>query len=93
MRDIVLDICAFDTKAAMHQYLKNQLEFSDYYGANLDALYDELTSTTENTALTLRYAAKPMGEMAHYLPRVLEVFQDAAQENYHLSVNYEEIEQ
>ena len=91
MRNIVLDIRSFDTKAALHQYLKEQLDFSDYYGENLDALYDELTSSVEAIALVLQYAAKPVGEMAEYLPRVLEVFRDAARENYHLSVLLEEM--
>ena len=37
---IQLDISAFEEKVSVHRYLKEQLGFPFYYGANLDALYD-----------------------------------------------------
>ena len=92
MRNIVLDIQPMEEKSALHQYVKEQFEFSFGYGANLDSLYDELTSLEEPCTLTLRYSAKPKGAMVAYLPRLLATFKDAARENYNLVLHLEEAE-
>ena len=39
----VLDAEKMQTREEMHEYLKEVLEFPEYYGGNLDALYDCLT--------------------------------------------------
>lgn len=41
-------------KNSLHDCLKERLMFPEYYGRNLDALYDMLTSAPENTVITLR---------------------------------------
>ena len=40
---IKIDFSKFHTKQELHLYLKQQCQFPDYYGCNLDALYDCLT--------------------------------------------------
>ncbi len=92
MREITLDITPFEEKKALHVYLKEQLDLPFYYGANLDALYDELTAATDALSLTLRYPASPQGKMIEYLPRLMTVFEDAARENYNLTVRFEKAE-
>lgn len=91
MRDITLDLTPFEEKISLHRYLKETLDFPFYYGANLDALYDELSSETSATRIHVRYPAQPKGKMVDYLPRLLRVFRDAQAQNYHLEVLYEEI--
>ncbi len=91
MKEITLDITPFEEKISLHRYLKEQLDFPFYYGANLDALYDELSSSTEPLSVTLRYSANPQGKMVDYLPRLLIVFEDAARENYNLAVAFEAV--
>ena len=91
MRDITLDLTPFEEKLSLHSYLKEALDFPFYYGANLDALHDELTSETSATRIHVRYPAHPKGRMVDYLPRLLRVFRDAQCENYHLEFSYEEI--
>ena len=92
MKEIRLDITPFADKSALHVYLKEALDFPFYYGANLDALYDELSSATEPLSIILRYPASPSGKMVDYLPRLLAVFQDSARENYYLTIQYERTE-
>ena len=91
MRDITLDLTPFEEKISLHRYLKETLDFPFYYGANLDALHDELTSETAAVHIHVRYPVAPRGKMVDYLPRLLRVFQDAQRENYHLEFTYEEI--
>lgn len=92
MRDITLDVTSFEDKISLHRYLKETLDFPFYYGGNLDALYDELSSETEPTHITLRYAVAPKGAMVAYTPRLLMVFKDAAKNNYNLTVAPEAVE-
>lgn len=91
MREITLDLTPFTEKISLHSYLKEALDFPFYYGANLDALHDELASEVALTCITVRYPAKPQGQMEDYLPRLLRVFRDTAAENYHLKFVYEKI--
>lgn len=89
MREIVLDVRAFEEKISLHRYLKEQMGFPFYYGGNLDALYDELSSITEPTTVTLIYSGASKGKMVEYLPRLLRVFRDSALENYNLTLTEE----
>ena len=91
MRDITLDLTPFEEKISLHRYLKETLDFPFYYGANLDALHDELTSETTTTRIHVRYPALPKGKMVDYQPRLLQVFRDAQRQNYHLEFTYEEV--
>ena len=86
MQDIRLDITTFEEKIPLHRYLKEQMGFPFYYGGNLDALYDELSSITEPTHITLSYSTMPGGGMLEYTPKLLRVFGDAAQQNYNLKL-------
>jgi RNAse (barnase) inhibitor barstar len=58
----------FEEKIALHRYLKEKMGFPFYYGGNLDALFDELSSVTEPTQITLTYSTRPKGKMATYAP-------------------------
>lgn len=89
MQEYRLDITQFEEKIPLHRYLKEALGFPFYYGANLDALFDELSSVTEPTHITLRYSTVPRGEMAEYTPRLLKVFGDVSRENYNLRLTVE----
>ena len=91
MREITLDLTPFEEKISLHRYLKETLDFPFYYGANLDALHDELTSETSAMRIHVRYPAQPKGKMVDYQPRLLNVFRDAQRENYHLEFTYEEV--
>jgi ribonuclease inhibitor len=43
MEKIILDGSQFTNKAELHAILKSKLQLPDYYGNNLDALWDCLT--------------------------------------------------
>ena len=88
MREVTLDLTSFEEKISLHSYLKETLGFPFYYGANLDALYDELTSETNDRSVTVILPKEPKGTMVGYLPRLCIVFEDAARENYHLKVQF-----
>ena len=51
--DYHIDCATIGSAAELHQLLAETLSFPDWYGNNLDALYDCLTDLSENTHLTL----------------------------------------
>lgn len=90
MAEIMLDITPFEEKISLHSYLKEKLGFPFYYGANLDALYDELTTITKPMQITLLYTDRPIAGHERYIPRMVDVFRAAAQDNYHLKLTLKE---
>jgi ribonuclease inhibitor len=85
MRTIYLDAGALNEKEAAHAYLKEQLDLPDYYGNNLDALFDCLTELSQ-VELVFTHVNQSEG----YFDRVFPVFQDAAEENESLILTVEE---
>jgi len=83
---ITLNFAGINTPAAAQEYLARALAFPDYYGKNLDALYDMLTEWDRGGTFALRFPADPAPEMAAYLPRLRRVFRDAAAANPRLRV-------
>ena len=80
MRTITLELQHIETVAALHIYLQYMLRLPAHYGRNLDALHDALGELAQPTRLIV-CAQGARGEVAAYIPRLLRVLEDAAQEN------------
>lgn len=74
---ILLDAAQMVTRESAHRYLAVQLGLPDYYGKNLDALYDCLTDL-ENAEIS--FLNPEMAENS-YFEQILEVFLEAATDN------------
>lgn len=92
MRKVLLDLNPAKTVEWIHEYIKFELEFEDFYGSNLDALYDELTSITEDTCLGVFYESKEDGRLSAYVEKVKKVIKDAERDNSHLCVIFGDME-
>ncbi|MEG1017434.1 MAG: barstar family protein [Oscillospiraceae bacterium] len=86
---IYLDMREFLTVEALHEYLMETMTFSAYYGKNLDALYDELTSIEQPTHAFIICPPKGSSPICEYLERIYCVFADAELENPNFSFNLE----
>ena len=53
MKKVTIDTNQLQTIEQIHDYLAKELNFPDYYGKNLDALYDCLTDISEETEIEL----------------------------------------
>ena len=73
-------------RAALHDLLIGALNLPDYYGRNLDALYDILTERGEQTILWVYPDAEADARLGGYLTALLRTLQDAAAENPALSL-------
>lgn len=84
MKTITLELTHIETVRALHIYLAYMLALPAHYGRNLDALFDCLTDISEDTRIIV-VAKGARGETAAFLPRLMRVLHDAAQENPHLT--------
>jgi len=82
MKEIILDGNMLLNKETAHDYLKKMLELPEYYGENLDALYDCLTELQD---VEITIYAKQQENI--YFNRMIRVFKEAAKENDKIIVN------
>lgn len=87
MRQITLDALHLTEKKEAHLYLQEQFAFPEYYGMNLDALFDCLTEL-EETSVQIKNGKNAGG----YFDKIRRVFEAAARENDDLIIlaNYDE---
>ncbi|MBO5178648.1 MAG: barstar family protein [Lachnospiraceae bacterium] len=75
---VVIDGRKMTDKATLHTYLKEQCKFPEYYGNNLDALYDVLTDREEPLEIQLEYAQELKELLCGYGEAFIETLEDAA---------------
>ena len=83
MKNITVDCAGIPDKAALHRALAQALSFPDYYGKNLDAMYDCLMDIRQDTTLALLHW-DALGSFSGGFRAVLE---EAENDNPHLIVN------
>ena len=78
---VELDCRKMTDRQAAHAYLKQELRFPDYYGNNLDALYDLMTDREEETVLVLGYWRQLSALLGDYGVSLLETLRQASEDN------------
>lgn len=90
MRTIVIDGGLMPTREEAHAYLSRRLGLPDYYGNNLDALYDILSSDFAGPARLVVYRREALEQsLGAYSMALLAALLDAARENPHLQVVFD----
>ncbi|PEY87921.1 barnase inhibitor [Bacillus cereus] len=81
MDEVVLDGEKFDNLEQMHIYLQKILDIPDFYGHNLDALWDFLTGIIE-IPLTIRWINFKESEikLGEDCKRLLQLFREVEDE-------------
>ena len=54
MKNVILDAKKMAEKEKMHEYFANKFDLPEYYGRNLDALFDCLCEINEPTLIKLK---------------------------------------
>lgn len=81
MRKIILDGNYMKTRDKAHKYLVKKLELPNYYGNNLDALWDYLSSYSERIDIEFINDKKAVEYLGDYGINIIQVFKDAEEEN------------
>lgn len=86
MRRVILNGKRMISKEKAHAYLKRKLDFPDYYGKNLDALWDLLTTIHEPLEIHVIHGDRMLLKMGDYGRRLLETLEEAAKESRHVTM-------
>lgn len=81
MNEIILDGGRMTSKSAAHKYIKELMNFPEYYGENLDALWDLLSTYSEAISIYLINEGNLNENLGEYGKLLMGVFQEAAYEN------------
>lgn len=81
MRICIIDGNEIETRDMLHDILSKALDFPEWYGRNLDALYDCLTDLSEDVRLVIVHRDKLRAHLGPYGDRLFRVFSQAAQDN------------
>lgn len=74
------------TRESAHRHIKRRMKLPEYYGANLDALWDCLGDISESTTIRIVSAEKLPEYLGEYGNRLLDIFQQAEKENDMLTI-------
>lgn len=82
MNHFMLDFGEINTVLGLHQYLKEAFDLPNYYGNNMDALWDCLSCCyDDSTTIELRNLDTLRKRMEQTTQTMLEVFQDLHDED------------
>lgn len=89
MNYIILDFSGIKSLWQLHEYFKDVFELPDYYGRNMDALWDCLRcSFEEDTTIVLKNLYSMPKDMHPIIPTIQELFQDLENEEAEVTVKY-----
>lgn len=81
MRICVLDGKEIRDRGKLHDTLASSLELPEWYGRNLDALYDCLTDTREETKIRILHRDAMIESLGGYAKALEKVLQEASAAN------------
>lgn len=90
MTEIELNGKRLASEASAREYLFDMFEFPEYYGDDLEALYDALTDILEETHVNIRRRDAMLS--TEYGSKLMWVFEDAASDNKNLTLAWTEEE-
>lgn len=88
MNQLVIDGNFIESKAQLHELIAHELQFPDWYGKNLDALFDCLTDLSEETAIEIKNADLLRETLGGYADRLLQAVSEASEINRMIEFNY-----
>lgn len=81
MKYITLNGKEMLTKEDVHPYLKDKLSIKEYYGNNLDALWDVLSTYNKVLQIELLHHDDLLENLGEYGQAIVQLFHDATEEN------------
>lgn len=88
MDEIFLDCNKMTSKSEAHKYIKEMLNFPQYYGNNLDALWDILSAKSKMTSIFLLNKEVLQENLGKYGELLIGVFKDAVDVNSNIKLYF-----
>lgn len=83
-----LDLTGISTTDELQDYLVKELPLPEYYGRNLDALYDVLTEIGDDWNIIFYNVSGASESIGQYFDNIKRVCSDACLENHKLKVRF-----
>ena len=83
---LILDGEKISSKDELHKLMESVLDFPEWYGGNLDALYDCLTDLMEEVDIHLQNIEAFHQNLGEYADKLLRVLHDAEQANLNIQL-------
>lgn len=91
MLQATIDLSDCKNRFDLHNTIMKALEIPDFYGKNLDALWDCLTGIIETPVhITIKGLDKLPKELSEYKGKLLETFLDAQRGDWGITITVEE---
>ena len=88
--EYIIDLEGVESEDDLHDRLEESLPLPDYYGRNLDALYDILTEYGDGWHIVIENIDLVDEEIRPYVDDMIGVFEDASAAAPDLTVEYED---
>lgn len=86
MNICILDGKKINDKETLHDVLAEGLKLPDWYGRNLDALYDSLSDLQEETEIRFLHIRDLEGHLGKYAEKLEKVIHMAGKENSKIKI-------
>lgn len=87
---MIIDGSKFDSRESLHEYISDKLEFPDWYGNNLDALYDCLSDVNEETEIEMIHRDEFHSTFGKYARAFERVLRDVCSEKENIKFKVKE---
>ena len=88
-KKIVIDGSLITTKEEFYDFMRLSLGSDILIGSNLDALHDALTTVSYSAEFIVEGRDLLEHNLGSFLEKVCEVFNDALDENYNISLSFD----
>ena len=88
--EYIIDLEGVESEDDLHDRLEESLPLPDYYGRNLDALYDVLTEYGDGWHVVIENIDLVDEEIRPYVDDMIGVFEDASAVAPDLTIEYDE---
>mgnify|MGYP003299397037 CR=1 FL=1 len=88
MKTVILDGNEIISMSDIHNIFAEELDFPDYYGRNLDALYDCLGDVTDEVEIVIENREELSEMLGISFDRLCNLFVDVSEENENISVSF-----
>jgi len=90
MREYHLNGAEMTDKNTTHEYLQRVLDLPNYYGGNLDALWDCLVSDFSEKTILISNLPAMLKNLGDYGDTILQLLMEAAAENNNIRIIMED---
>ena len=91
--EYIIDLAGVESEEDVQERIIETLPLPDYYGSNLDALYDVLTENGDGWNIVIVNSEDVPEDMRPYIDEMIGVMEDASAVAPDLTVEYDEEEE